>query len=158
MLNITNFTRYTNFEETKQLLQWLANRLEITTGEVVLISSSKMLKKFSTNDIELKALLAPTAFENVYNLYLDDLKPSNFNLILCHEMVHLSQYTKKLLKLDLNKKEFTWKGVKYDNSVPYDLRPWENEAYSMQSKLLKEYKNCFKSEKTCIFNIFKKNK
>lgn len=156
MLTITNLTRYSNFDKIKQLLQWLAKRLGISTGEVVLVSSSKMLKKFSTDDIELKALLAPTAFINVYNLYLSDVQSSDLNIILCHEMVHLLQYTSKQLNLDLEKKEFTWKGVKYDNSIPYDKRPWEIEAFSMQNKLYKEYKKANKPEKACILNIFKK--
>ena len=107
MLTITNLTRYSNFDKIEQLLQWLAKRLGISTGEVVLISSSKMLKKFSTEDVELKALLSPTAFVNVYNLYLSDIQSSDLNIILCHEMIHLLQYTSKQLNLDLEKKEFT---------------------------------------------------
>ena len=155
MFKITNLTRFTNFDEIEQLLQWLANRLEITTGEVVLVSDSKLLKRFSTNDVELHALLTQIAPNDIYKLILED-KPSNLNIILCHEMVHLSQYIRRDLKLDLNKKEFTWKGVKYNASVPYDERPWEIEAFSKQDKLYKEYKKAINTNKKCIFNFLKK--
>lgn len=156
MLKITNITKFSNFNNIEQLLQWLANRLEITSGEVVLVSNSKMLKKFSTPDLELQAFLVPTTFVDTYNLYLDNVRPTD--LVLCHEMVHLSQYIRKDLKLDLEKKEFTWKGNKYDNSIPYDLRPWEREAFSLQNKLYKEYKKSLKPEKDkkCLFSFLKK--
>lgn len=147
MLSITNYTRFNKFEEIEQLLQWLANKLEISTGEVVLISSSKMLKKFSTEDMAIKAFLAPTVFKDKYNLYLSDTKDCDLDIILCHEMVHLKQYLEKELVIDLEKKEFTWKGNKYDNSIPYESRPWEREAFSLQNKLYKEYKKSLKTEK-----------
>ena len=155
MFKIYNSTRYKNFNEIEQLLQWLANKLEITTGEVVLISSSKMLKKFSTEDIELKALTTPTAFKDKYSIYLDDYACSDLNLILCHEMVHLKQFLDGDLKLDLDKYEFTWKGLKYDKSIPYNSRPWEYLATKQQGKLLSEYVK-FNKKTKCLFSLFKK--
>lgn len=139
MLKITNLTRIAKFDEIEQLLQWLATRLNITSGEVVLVHNDKILNKFSNNDLKINALLYETPFRGVYNLIIDS-KISNPDLILCHEMVHLSQYIKGYLKLDMDNKIFTWKGAKYDNSLPYDLRPWEREAYSQQGKLYREYK------------------
>ena len=155
MLKITNLTRYKNFDKIERLLQWLSNKLEITTGEVVLISSSKMLKKFSTKDIILKALTTPTAFENKYSIYVDDYESSDLNLALCHEMVHLKQFLSGDLKWDLNKPEFIWKGLVYNNDFPYNDRPWEEQAFNMQGKLLAEYAK-FTKHKKCLFSWFKK--
>lgn len=138
MLKITNLTRIAKFDEIEQLLQWLATRLNITSGEVVLIHNDKILNKFSTEDLKIEALLYNNILDK-YNLIIRSTIRDP-ELILCHEMVHLSQYVKGYLKLDMDKKIFTWKGNKFDNSLPYDLRPWEKEAYSQQGKLLREYK------------------
>lgn len=139
MLTISNLTKITKFDEIEQLLQWLANRLGITSGEVVLVHNDKILDKFSTNDFKIDALLYEMPLDNQYQLIIRS-KGVNVETILCHEMVHMSQYMRGDLKLDMNKKEFTWKGRKYENTYPYDSRPWEIEAFNMQGKLFREYK------------------
>ena len=60
--------------------------------------------------------------------------------ILCHEMVHLSQYERGDLKISSDYKTITWKGNVFDNSHDYACREWEQEAFKLQNKLWKEFK------------------
>lgn len=49
---------------------------------------------------------------------------------LAHEMVHVRQMAKGILKVT-NKGTF-WKGKKYTKSTPYLSQPWEVQAFGMQ--------------------------
>ena len=59
---------------------------------------------------------------------------------LCHEMVHVMQTAKGTLKDRFRGgyKKF-WKGVDH-TGTPYSKQPWERQAYRMQGKLLKGFK------------------
>ena len=69
--------------------------------------------------------------------YLDiDNKQKLYDLILtvCHEMVHVKQYSRKQLKEDFPRT--LWFGKSYTDGRCY---PWELEAWDMQSKLAHKY-------------------
>lgn len=95
---------------------------------------------FSTNEVKLEAILDKTPMPKHYNLVMREYAP--VREVICHEMVHLDQYERG--DLSINKFEdkiyFNWKGEDYDPSTPYEERPWEEEAYKLQSKLWKEFK------------------
>lgn len=95
---------------------------------------------FSTDDVKLDAILDKTQMPKHYNLVMREYAP--VREVICHEMVHLDQYERG--DLSINKFEdkiyFNWKGEDFDPSTPYDKRPWEEEAYKLQSKLWKEFK------------------
>ncbi len=55
----------------------------------------------------------------------------DFVTTICHEMVHVKQYSRKET-CGYGEK---WKGKKINPKTPYYNLPWEKEAYKMQDKL-----------------------
>lgn len=106
MLTIKNYLKYKDAKELEELLQFVAEKLAITSGEVILFSKDRTLDIFSTQDLEIEAILHPAPLEHTYDLILREREDSSVESILCHEMIHLSQYERGDLKLDWDKKEF----------------------------------------------------
>lgn len=60
-------------------------------------------------------------------------KDSEILETLSHEMVHAEQvYRGTMAK---NAIGIIWNGKQYDNTIPYNLRPWEIEAKKRQAKI-----------------------
>jgi hypothetical protein len=58
---------------------------------------------------------------------------------VCHEMVHVWQGATRKCK-DLRYGGKMYMGKFYDDDMKYEDTPWEIEAYAMQGKLLKNFK------------------
>lgn len=71
--------------------------------------------------------------DGIYDIYIDDVSKDEAITVLAHELVHLKQYdTKTLILKDVSIP--IWKGKEFDlNTVTYDTRPWEVEAFSKQA-------------------------
>lgn len=54
-------------------------------------------------------------------------------LTICHELIHVKQFIEGRLKVVQGGIE--WEGEYYPTSVPYEERPWEIEAESMERKV-----------------------
>ena len=71
--------------------------------------------------------------------YLVIIKPRSnlvqLGLTLAHEMVHVKQLAKGLLKQ--KRSGHTWLGKMYSKKTPYLQMPWEIEAYSKQELILR---------------------
>lgn len=139
-MRFKNYTKYKDSDNLDKLLQFVTDKLSITSGEVILSTNDRILDMFGSKDLHLEAILQPTPIKDTFNLILRNRESSDVELILCHEMIHLNQYLNGDLKLDWDKKEFYWKGVKYENTIPYDNRPWEKEAFKQQYSLLKDWR------------------
>ena len=78
--------------------------------------------------------------DNEYTILLnEDLLDDNIELFrtVCHESVHIAQYVKTdLVHLPYGK--YSWKGTIMD-SVEYEKRPWEIEAYEYEEKFTWDY-------------------
>ena len=61
---------------------------------------------------------------------------------VCHEMVHVMQWVKGLLKDRVYPRKLgyriLWKGKSY-KGVPYSKQPWEIQAHAMENKLFKKF-------------------
>lgn len=55
--------------------------------------------------------------------------------VLCHELVHVSQYAKNRLKYLHRDNRMSFCSEKYDWDIKYDDRPWEIEAYELEGKI-----------------------
>ena len=56
--------------------------------------------------------------------------------VLCHEVIHMQQYSSGDLVYDNN--FIIWKGNKMElNSKEYMDRPWEKDAFDRQSQLIR---------------------
>jgi len=71
--------------------------------------------------------------------YLVVIKPNRnllqLGLTLAHEMVHVKQLAKGILKQ--KRSGHTWVGKMYGRNTPYLDQPWEIEAFSKQELILR---------------------
>lgn len=63
-----------------------------------------------------------------------NLRMYDFVTTLCHELTHLKQYARGEMK-QYDRGLTSWKGEIYSENTPYDDKPWEIEAHSIQNKL-----------------------
>lgn len=96
----------------------------------------KLISKFTLPDVDVKSVLIPSeGIRKAYTLIIDKYQCAN---VVCHEMIHLAQYESGRLRKDGD--IMIWEGKTYDNSVPYEQRPWEIEAFAKQKELYKAYR------------------
>lgn len=117
----------------------LTEILGITDVILNVFTNDTALKRFDTDDVKMQAILSRAGKTNMYTLHLrsdiTDIIP-----IICHEMVHLSQYYRG--DLSLKGTTFSWKGMEYNN-INYWSRPWEIEARKEQYKIEKQLKKLY---------------
>lgn len=81
------------------------------------------------------SLKAHVRYHNgVYYLFIDKLNRLESILVIAHEIIHIKQYSSS----DLIYEDgiLIWKGEEMDiNSINYEERPWEMEAFFNESKL-----------------------
>lgn len=76
-------------------------------------------------------------FNGIFYLFLGDVRKSESFDVLSHEMVHITQYLDGNLVYENDL--LTWMGQDYNlETIEYDERPWEREAYSLQTDLSRE--------------------
>lgn len=74
-------------------------------------------------------------FNSNFYLFTEELDRKESIEVLCHEVIHMEQYTSGDLYYIDN--QVTWKGDILDlDSKEYESRPWENDAYSRQNVLI----------------------
>lgn len=75
-------------------------------------------------------------YSNNYDIVIDaDLPTLELIKTVCHEMVHVKQGAKnELVESYGNKYQRTWKGIEYENELP-----WELEAYKLEDELFKTF-------------------
>lgn len=123
----------------EELLEFLAEELNIKEDvELMVVYNNALLEKLSVGDIEYEAMLQKI-LPNNYVLHVKE-DVSGLQYILCHEMVHLSQYERGDLEVSSDYRTVTWKGEVYTNDYPYNTREWEEEAFGLQNKLWKKFK------------------
>jgi general stress protein CsbA len=94
-------------------------------------NESVVIRKLSESaksqfDGELQAHLK--YHEGVFYLFMNDHDREESIKILAHEIIHIQQYSSGDLKYE--KGLMTWMGNTTDlNSQPYEMRPWENDAF-----------------------------
>lgn len=60
---------------------------------------------------------------------------ANWLQILAHEMVHIKQFARKELAVNMER----WKKRLYCGNIDYWNQPWEREAYRLQGRLVEDY-------------------
>lgn len=93
--------------------------------------SQKQIDNFSSNG-ELKASIKGSY--NSYFLYIVKLNRHMAIKAISHELIHLIQYRDK--RLEITNTSVLWEGKVIDfNSLTYEERPWEIEAFREQIEL-----------------------
>ena len=143
-MEIKNHLKSPKAFDAEELLNFCAEELDIPEDvSLMLVQNEKLLESLS-KDVEFEALLQ-NPIEKQFILFTRDKTISQY--IICHEMVHMDQYCRGDLKTSHDFREVTWKGENFDNSVPYEDREWEQEAFSKQNKLWKKFKQTIKNKK-----------
>ena len=137
MIKITN---YAGIDNAEQLISHITKELDIKDAEIVVTKNDSLLDKFGTMEYRVNGLLHKSAAPGVYNLMVREHPSDSMDLVLCHELVHLKQFTDGKLSLNMDSKVFTWKGRNYSGDTPYGERPWENEAFEKQWPLVRSYR------------------
>lgn len=154
MFKVTN---YSNITQDLDVLKASAELLNIKDAELILINNDQLLSGFGGDDYIVHALLHKTKMpNNVYNLYIKSDPGIPIKNIFCHEMLHLKQCIDGDLIVDLDKKQFVWKGNVYPKTYPYRLRPWEQEVFRKENKFLSDVRKKLGKPRKCIFSFLKK--
>ena len=130
-MKIINYTSY----PVADALETLADVLKIPSDTVLRIKQTP--QAIRQGEAEFLGLVQPVEHSpRLYDLYLSPgVSPSTLPKVLAHECVHLAQYTSGRLSVQGSTVMFDGKEYKYD--IYDSFSPWENEAFKMQTKLLK---------------------
>lgn len=122
--SVTNNTIYEYYDT---ILYIGLNKLNLDNIDLSVIPLSEEAKRdFANQGGDLTAHLRE--FMGNYYLYIDDISKNKSIEVLSHELIHLQQYDSGILSYKND--TLTWKGQKYSRTeIPYDNRPWENEAF-----------------------------
>lgn len=126
--------------DVEKLIKFLGKELNI--GENVQLTvayNEDLLSRLSNETIEYKAFLHHPK-SDLYYIFVTKEK-IGLNKILCHEMVHVHQCERGDLQYSPDYKTVTWKDNVFDRHTKYDDREWEEEAFDLQDKLWKKFKN-----------------
>lgn len=134
---ITNWCKYDLITICKIIITQILNLTDVTLN---IVNDDRTLDKFSTEDVQILAILYKTKLPHTYMLYLSSNLHKELLSVICHEMVHLKQYESG--DLDLKDYKFYWKGKQYDEPV-YWNRPWEKEAKKEQYNIEKQVKKLY---------------
>lgn len=137
-MKITNYIKSSKKFDVEELLQFIAEQLGISEEvELTVMYNDRLLDRLS-KDIEFQALLQNPVGHKYLLMIREDA--ASLQYILCHEMVHLSQYESGRLKMSSDYKTVTWEGKEFDNTSNYFEREWEEEARSEENRLWKLFK------------------
>lgn len=143
-MKIKNHLKQPRQFNVEELIEFAVKTLNISNDiEISLMYNEKLLDKLS-KDVEFSALLC-NPIPNHYVLYTRE--GIALQHILCHELIHLHQYDRGDLKANQDFTEMVWKGENFDNSISYDKREWEIEAFSKQQKLWRMFKKYKRQQK-----------
>mgnify|MGYP003293759942 CR=1 FL=1 len=143
-MEIKNYLKSPKRFNIEELIEFAIKELNIKhIKEIKLMYNDRLLDKLS-KDIEFSALLYSPII-NHYILYVREGIISQY--VLCHELIHLQQYDRGDLKINEDFTKIYWKGEVFDNSIQYDQREWEIEAFSKQNKLWRKFKQMKRKQK-----------
>ena len=81
-----------------------------------------------------------------FYLFTEDMNRAETIEVLCHEVIHMQQYSSGDLIYDNG--NITWKGETLSlTSKEYSDRPWENDAFDRQKQLIKSVENVLYKDK-----------
>ena len=113
---------------------WLCNRLLPDVGYEIVVTFRRFSKKHDGDMQGYHINFDDDNHEITINNELD-LQP--MMIALAHEMVHVQQYMKGMIKEDGN--DTYWRGKLVSNDTHYFDRPWEKLARRNELKVYKEY-------------------
>lgn len=130
-MKIINYTSY----PVVDAIETIADVLKIPSDTVLRIKQTP--QAIRQGEAEFLGLVQPVEHSpRLYDLYLSPgVSASTLSKVLAHECVHLAQYASGRLSVQGSTVVFDGKEYKYD--IYDSFSPWEDEAFKMQTKLLK---------------------
>ena len=127
-----------NLVVNNSLPKYIYTILSVGLDQAGLVGTTIVVNQMSSNaenlipDYELKAHIRE--WGGTFYLFLGDFNRNESIKILSHEIIHIHQYYSEELKY-FNGKVY-WKGDEFDlNSLDYDKRPWEEDAFDREKPL-----------------------
>lgn len=122
---------------SKKKVKFLEYLLPSIIKQLNLENSTKSVLITMQVDCEDCGLTIPMNNIGMYFVVLQSsLSMKSLGVTLAHEMVHVRQMAKGILKSGGRGKQI-WKGKVYPQSTPYLDRPWELDAYARQEIILR---------------------
>lgn len=151
---------YYGLGSDKAILDAALSYLGVDDIEIVVTRNDNLIQRYSNDRWVVGAICyrAPKPLTSHYTLCVSSNPEKAMPLLLCHEAIHLAQFQRGDLELNLETKEFTWKGRKYSNNVEYKARPWEIEAFTNEAKILAKVKKGLGIGQCKLFSFLGKGK
>lgn len=126
--------------DVEKLVEFLGKELNIGKDvQLTVAYNEDLLSRLSNETIEYKAFLHHPK-SDLYYIFVTKEK-IGLNKILCHEMTHVHQCERGDLQYSSDYRTVTWKGEVFDRHTKYQDREWEKEAFDLQEKLWKKFKD-----------------
>jgi hypothetical protein len=120
-----------HIDASPKLSKYIESLLPSLMEQTGLNRSKKFLYIKTDKDIDAAGQTIPLPGIDTYLIVLCPTRNYiELGLTLTHELVHVSQMTKGILKI--TPKGRKWKGKFYPNKYPYLYQPWEVQAFSKQ--------------------------
>ncbi len=113
---------------------WLCNHLLPDVGYEIVITFRKFDPEEDGDEHANHIALDIDSHEITIN---NELDLQDAMIALTHEMIHVQQYMKGLLKED--RADMYWRGKHIPNNTPYLDRPWEKHARRNELRVYKTY-------------------
>ena len=101
-----------------------------------LTNSRKSLLIRIARECEGMGMTVPLHGLDSYVVIIKPMKLKDIGLTLAHEMVHVRQMAKGILKM--HKGNTYWNGKKYSKKTPYLDQPWEQDAFARQEIIFRK--------------------
>lgn len=138
---VTNYIKSSK-TDIDTLIKVVGNKImNYDTAHIIVQYDDKLLNRFSKGEFKLDAILNKAPIDHTYNLIVRTDPDNSLEMIICHEMIHFDQYEKGDLKIEDGKAIYL--GKEYDNTLQYDLRPWEQIAKKEQYSIWKKFKKMY---------------
>ena len=125
---------------TRNIVEWFVNCRKLNRFNFYLDINDRRCRNADGNNgtcSTLDSLARPRMFEIELDNTLDD---DEYKTTLFHELTHMEQRLRGKHQYRVGWKDYSkWKGKRIEDNIPYDLLPWEIEAYEQEKKLTCEY-------------------
>jgi hypothetical protein len=118
-------------EASPKLKQYIELLLPSMIEQLGLTKSKKLLMVKVDKELEDLGTTVPLVGVDTYLVVLRPVTDKfALGVTLAHELTHVAQMAKGILKITKNGKK--WKGKFYNRNHPYLFQPWEVQAFSKQ--------------------------
>lgn len=135
-------SNYTKSEEINKITFFALEKLKISNVKISIVYIPDFLVKeyYGETNSKLEGFIVEPAFNTYQILINSNLDDVNIRRVMFHEIIHLKQsHSGRLITCNNKSAVFNMKSYPDLDMVPYNLRPWEIEAFLYQKTLVSYY-------------------